>query len=238
MPQIKFKLNDDCSKFRQCLFLIFLEQIRKHCVAFHFPQPIFFHLSQFCDEDKVTLFNRNPVPNPMKGIQGSRSWRLNGQHFFCGIGLVPKCSQGRFIDSKMNQCCKSELSCRCCCWSSTLDICQKCCCCCSIVCHMRCWWSCSLDICPKCCCCCCCCSDVCQIWRFVLERLLPDLAETDCGVEAVEDGKGHGDVGDDRPGPLPAVKSNLKQNRLTSNLEFRGKTFYLYTLPILSLRTA
>ena len=54
-------------------------------------------------------------------------------------------------------------------------------------------------------------SDVGVVARLVLERLLPDLAEADRRVEAVEDGQRHRHVGDDRPHPLAAVKFDLKK---------------------------
>ena len=53
-------------------------------------------------------------------------------------------------------------------------------------------------------------SDVGVVERLVLERLLPDLAEADRRVEAVEDGERHRHVRDDRPHPLAAVKLDLK----------------------------
>ena len=52
-------------------------------------------------------------------------------------------------------------------------------------------------------------SDVCVVERLVLERLLPDLAEADRRVEAVEDGQRHRHVRDDRPHPLAAVEVDL-----------------------------
>ena len=70
-------------------------------------------------------------------------------------------------------------------------------------------------------CCCCCCLDVGKIGRFVLERLFPNFAETDCRVESVEDGQRHGHVGNDRPRPLAAIKSNLKNNCFFCLKQFR-----------------
>ena len=57
-------------------------------------------------------------------------------------------------------------------------------------------------------------SDIRVVERLVLERLLPDLAEADRRVEAVEDGQRHRHVGDDRPHPLAAVKFDLKGGQL------------------------
>ena len=60
-------------------------------------------------------------------------------------------------------------------------------------------------------------SDIRVVERLVLERLLPDLAEADRRVEAVEDGQRHRHVGDDRPHPLAAVKLDLKCGQMLNN---------------------
>ena len=57
-------------------------------------------------------------------------------------------------------------------------------------------------------------SDVCVVEGLVLEGLLPDLAEADRRVEAVEDGQRHRHVRDDRPHPLAAVEFHLKHLHL------------------------
>ena len=52
-------------------------------------------------------------------------------------------------------------------------------------------------------------SGVYVVQRLILERLLPNLAEADGRVEAVENGERHRDVRDDRPHPLAAVEVDL-----------------------------
>jgi len=53
-----------------------------------------------------------------------------------------------------------------------------------------------------------------DVGGFVFEGFLPNLKQANSRMKPVEDSQGHGDVGDDGPGPVPTVELNLDGMRV------------------------